>query len=272
MKMPACCPAFRRKGAASQIGRLISSGTTKKEPPKGETTCLQGFTLVEVILAVTIAAGLLVVAISFYQKSADLRNQLLEESERLTTMRLVMDRISLDLRTAFAEPRQGFSGASDSMKFAHFGSPTPGNLAEGAMKLVTYSAATNAPGIGTNSTGTIALVIGLNRIETPLVEMRTAASTNAEPLSFNGAMDPLANLTNNVVEPLTRAIRLVHFRYFDGSDWLDSWDGVDLPLGVEVTLGDREAAADEEEYSGELFKRIIYVPAGKGLNGWEDLP
>jgi type II secretory pathway component PulJ len=231
--------------------------------------------LIEVILAVAIASALLVVAISYYQRSADLRNQLLEESERLTTMRLVMDRIGLDLRTAFAEPRQGFSGTSDSMKFAHLGSPTPGNLADGAIKLVTYSAATNAPGLigaDTNSTGTNAVVFGLNRVETPLVEMRIAGPTNSDALSFNGAMDPMASLTNNVVEPLTRSIRLVHFRYFDGSDWLDSWDGVDLPLGVEVTFGDQPAAADEEEYAGELFKRVIYIPAGRANSEWEELP
>lgn len=225
----------------------------------------RGFTLIEVILAVVIAAGLLVVAISYYQRSADLRNQLLEESERLATMRLLMDRMATDLRTAFAEPRQGFSGSADFMKFAHLGAPTPNNLAEGAMKLVTYSVVTNAQGTNT-------AIIGFNRIEAPLVEMRVAAQTNREPFSFNGAMDPLATATNNIVEPLTRSIRLVHFRYFDGGQWLESWDATDLPLGVEVTFGTDPQLPDEEEYSGEIFKRVIYVPAGRNSGGWEDLP
>jgi type II secretory pathway pseudopilin PulG len=232
---------------------------------KARTPNVGAFTLVEVILAITIAAGLLVIAISYYQRAADLRNQLLEESERLATMRLLMDRISLDLRTAFAEPRQGFSGSADSMKFAHLGSPTPGNLAEGAMKLVTYSVVTNSE--GTNST-----IVGFNRVEAPLVEMRAAATTNREPLSFNGGMDPLAIATNNMVDPLTRVIHLVQFRYFDGNEWLDSWNGVDLPMGVEVTLGAEPPSPDEQEYSGEVFKRIIYVPAGRNSSGWEDLP
>jgi prepilin-type N-terminal cleavage/methylation domain-containing protein len=227
----------------------------------------RAFTLIEVILAIAIAAGLLVVAISYYQRSAELRGQLLAESDRLTTIRLLMDRISLDLRTAFAEPRQGFSGTSDYMKFAHLGSPTPGNLAEGAMKLVTYSVITN------NADGTNSVVIGFNRVEAPLVEMRVAAPTNREALSFNGAMDPAATMTNIVVEPLTRAIRMVHFRYFDGSEWLDAWNGVDLPMGVEVTFGTEPPAQDEEEeYGGELFRRVIFVPAGKNSSVWEELP
>jgi prepilin-type N-terminal cleavage/methylation domain-containing protein len=235
-------------------------------PPKGGTTYENAFTLIEVILAIAIAAGLLVVAISYYQRAADLRGQLLAESEKLATIRLLMDRISLDLRTAFAEPRQGFSGTSDYMKFAHLGSPTPGNLAEGAMKLVTYS-------VITNSEATNSLVIGFNRVETPLVEMRVAAPTNREPFSFNGAMDPVAMATNNVVEPLTRSIRMVNFRYFDGNEWLDAWNGGDLPMGVEVTFGTEPPSLDEEEeYGGELFRRIIFVPAGRNSSVWEELP
>jgi type II secretory pathway pseudopilin PulG len=234
---------------------------------KARTPNLSAFTLIEVILAVVIASGLLVVAISYYQRSADLRSQLLEESERLTTMRLMMDRLSGDLRTAFAEPRQGFSGTPDSMRFVHVGNPTPGNLGEGALKLVSYSVATNSQ--GTNA----AVVIGFNRVETPLVELRTtSATTNSEPLSFNGAMDPTVALTNQVVEPMTRAIRFVRFRYFNGSEWMDSWDGVDLPRGVEATFGTEPVLPDDEVFGGEQFMRVIFVPAGRASSDWEELP
>ena len=155
---------------------------------------------------------------------------------------------------------------SDFIKFVHAGSPSPGNLAEGSLKLVTYS-------VVTNSGGTNGGVIGFNRLEAPLVEMRVAAPTNREAISFNGAMDPMAMATNNFVEPLTRAIRLAHFRYFDGSEWLESWSGADLPLGVEVTFGtDPASEAEDEEYAGDLFRRVIYVPAGRSVSYWEDSP
>jgi type II secretory pathway pseudopilin PulG len=224
----------------------------------------RAFTLLEVILAVVIAAGLLIVAMSYYQRSADLRNQLLEESERLANIRLIMDRLNSDLRTAFAEPREGFIGGPDYLRFVHAGSPTPMNITEGALKIVTYSVVTNAQ-------GTNAIVIGFNRTTTPLVEERLltpnsilAASTN-EPVAFNGAMDPLAtnSPTARIEEPLTRAIRYVHFRYYDGSLWRDSWDGIDLPLGVEVSLGADPQAPEEIEYPFELFRRVIFLPAGR---------
>lgn len=234
---------------------------------KIEVRSVRAFTLIEVILAIVIASGLLIVAISFYQRSADLRGQLLEESEKLATIRLIMDRLSGDLRTAFAEPRQGFTGGADYLRFVHAGSPSPANLGDGALKLVRYSSVTNAEGTNT-------VMVGFNRVESPLLETRIVA-TNREPFSFNGAMDPLANATNKFVEPLTRAIRFVRFRYFDGSEWLDAWDGVDLPVGVEATFGTDSASSDEsqeEGYAGEQFRRVIFVPAGRASAFWEELP
>lgn len=231
-----------------------------------------GFTLVEVILAVAIASGLLVVAISYYQRSADLRGKLLEESERLSAMRLVMDRITSDLRTAFAEPREGFVGGADSMRFVHAGSPAGANLLEGSLKLVAYSVVTNLA--GTNS-----VVIGFDRVESPLVELRVStnsvpaptALTN-EPVAFHGEMDPLATnrITAPIVEPMTRAIRFVQFRYFSGSEWLEVWNSVDLPLGVEVTLGAEPMLPEDELYTGEVFRRVIFVPAGRVAEAWEE--
>lgn len=243
--------------------------STKMGPPKRGTTYLRAFTLVEVILAIGIAAGLLVVAISFYQRSAELRTELLDESSKLATVRLLMDRLSGDLRTAFAEPRQGFSGSSEHLTFVHAGSPTAMNITEGALKLVTYGVVTNAE--GTNTT-----VIGFDRTEQPLIEMRPVGAstnsamttmTNEDLLSFNGAMDP-TQITNLVAEPLTRTIRFAQFRYFDGAQWRDVWDGVDLPVGVEVTFGFEPLPAEEDEmfesvYPYEVFRRVIFLPGGR---------
>jgi prepilin-type N-terminal cleavage/methylation domain-containing protein len=226
----------------------------------------RGFTLVEVILAVVIAAGLLVVAISYYQRSASVREQVLEESDRLNTIRLMMDRLCADLRTAMAEPRQGFTGGADFLRFVHAGSPSPNNLGDGVLKLVSYT-------VVTNSGGTNALVVGFTRSEETLVEKPAAptTSTNQEALSFNGGMDPTVS-TNKVVEPQTRAIRYAHFRYFSGSEWLESWDGVDLPLGVEVTFGSDPLLPEEDQYDGEQFRRLIAIPAGRAVSVWEGLP
>ena len=51
----------------------------------------RAFTLVEVILAISIAIGILVVALYFYSQATNLRAQLLEEADRISSIRLVMD-------------------------------------------------------------------------------------------------------------------------------------------------------------------------------------
>ena len=67
----------------------------------------QAITLVEMLLAITIAVGMLVVALLFYRQTADLRNQILLESERLATLRLLSDRIAGDLHLAVSSPTPG---------------------------------------------------------------------------------------------------------------------------------------------------------------------
>ena len=77
----------------------------------------RAFTLVEVILAISIAIGILVVALYFYSQATNLRAQLLEESDRISSIRLVMDRLTSELRHAFAQPQTGFHGDATSLQF-----------------------------------------------------------------------------------------------------------------------------------------------------------
>jgi type II secretory pathway component PulJ len=79
------------------------------------------FTLLEVVLAITIAIAILVVALAFHQQATTLRGALLEESERLAAVRQVMDRLSADLRVAPVHLQFGFTGSSNSLRFISTG-------------------------------------------------------------------------------------------------------------------------------------------------------
>ena len=61
------------------------------------------FTLVEIILAIGLATGLLLVAMTFYYQATNMRGQVLHELDQVSTIRLVLDRLAGDLRTAQAE-------------------------------------------------------------------------------------------------------------------------------------------------------------------------
>src|SRR5690606_21423107 len=62
--------------------------------------------------------------------------------------------------------------------------------------------------------------------------------------------------------PLTARIGFLQFRYWDGTNWVDEWSGMDLPGGVEISLGREPAPVEspEEEYPYERFRRVVYLP------------
>lgn len=79
----------------------------------------RAFTLVEIILAIGLATALLLIALTFYQQAAETRLRILRESEKVSTMRLVFDRLAGDLRAAQPKASVGneFTGDSTSMCF-----------------------------------------------------------------------------------------------------------------------------------------------------------
>jgi len=215
-----------------------------------------GFTLVEVILAIGIATGLLIIALTFYRQAADLRGQILTESERLATVRLVMDRVAADLRAAQPMSRAdaGFAGESGALTFTKSALSLPGG-AMNVSDLVRVSFTTVKSTEGTNTS-----VAGLNRTEVPVSSGRRPERPPAVAL----LSDPTATMTNRVEEPLTDLIRFVHFRYWDGGRWQESWTNTAPPAGVEIVLGSDPLPEDAtpETYPYEQFRRVVALPAG----------
>jgi prepilin-type N-terminal cleavage/methylation domain-containing protein len=218
----------------------------------------RAFTLVEVLLAVGIIAGLLVVVLFFYQRAAQLRTDLLLDAERSSAARLLMERLTAELRTArshtfYAVP---LAGGSTHLQFIAVDLPSQSPWAgerfgrvshpESDLKLVSYGAEVSLE--DTN-------IVGLGRSEAPLVDLRTAVPESTVVL-------PAAetNKANSVL--LTEAFRFIRFRYWDGYDWRESWSETFLPKGVEVSLGSEPVPAEleGEEYPYEVFRRVIYLP------------
>jgi type II secretory pathway pseudopilin PulG len=221
------------------------------------------FTLLEVILAVALATGILIAMMLFYRQAADLRTQLLLETDRLTNIRLVLDRITSDLRSACSDNESllGFSGDTASLQFVRLELPSPSawskteathpTLAQTDLRIVSYS--TQSALDGTNL-----VLSGLARTERPLAPPRMLQESSRKSNPTEG--DTTSKLSP---ELLTDAIRYLRFRYWDGTQWLDSWNDVELPHGVEVSLGTEpfpEEAAPGD-YLPDVFRRVIYLPA-----------
>jgi type II secretory pathway component PulJ len=230
-----------------------------------------GFTIIEVLLAMSIAIGLLVVAIHFYRQAAEVRAQILVESERISEVRQLMDRITGDLRTAFGQARDGFLGDSNSMRFVRseplsrsaWMAPA-GSSRETGLKVVNYS-------VSAASEGTNTLVSGVIRTE---ADLAAAVAAGAAVPDVAGISDVSTNevATTNVVkraveravEPITAHIHYVRYRYWEGSGWVEMWNASTLPKGVEVTFGFDPLPEGEpfEDYPFEVFRRVISLPGG----------
>jgi type II secretory pathway pseudopilin PulG len=237
--------------------------------PAPRTEC--GFTLLEVTLAIVITVGMLVVVLFFYRQTAQLRQSLLEDTERIAAARLVLNRLTMELRTARRHEALlvSLTGTSNMIEFIRTSLPSPASWAqddlgralqpESDLKLVRYELA----GAGDPIEAT-----GLIRSEGPVPELGFIFAD--EGTTGEEAANPSPRPASPVAELLTDQLRYLRFRYWDGANWQDNWDGLNLPMGVEVSLGaeplpSQESVSENEaslEYPFELFRRIIFVPGG----------
>ena len=218
----------------------------------GATYSRRGFTLIEVVLAIGIAIGIMMVLLFFYNQAAELRAQLMQQAERLSTVRLLMDRITTELRSSRAHAfyEAAFLGDAQFIQFVRTDLVSPAGWKQGERVL---AAQTDLKLVRYSLNGDTNSVAGLYREEEPLVETRTMKSA-----SVTVDVSPVKR-----PEPLSEEIRYVQFRYWDGTKWLESWDKPRLPTGVEISLGFEAPVTDEEgTTSGEVFRRVVYLPGG----------
>jgi hypothetical protein len=82
----------------------------------------------------------------------------------------------------------------------------------------------------------------------------------------SGAPDPSTR------QLLAKEVRSLQFRYFDGTDWKDSWDGTQpgpdgmTPIGppvlVEITIGLELPNSDQTK----TYKHVVSIPTANGVN------
>ena len=216
----------------------------------------RAFTLLEVILAVLIAVGILVVLLYFYEQATNLRTQVIQETERVSAARLIMDRLTGELRASQSDSSsgQGFVGESNSLQFVKTDVPSFANWTGGALgrssfpitdlKLVSYRLESS----DTN-------VSGLIRLEEPLISpIQRVTASEDQP-------DQTNLLSSVTLPPVLEEIKFLQFRYWSGTNWLDAWSSSGRPDAVEVSLGAEPWTNTTEvaESAPEIFRRVIYL-------------
>ncbi len=264
----------------------MSRSTSRPHPRRG-------FTLLEVILALSIALGLLTVVLHFHQQAARLRDRTLADSAELAAVRLFMDRLSTELRTA--APRPGsFQGTAQSLEFMRLAFPPPPRAP------ASLDSAAPSPGgsplrriryrlVGSPAEGT-ETASGIERTDEPASSVAFAAPAPAT-IALNPSTPSLDNTVVADLEPASTVapapgesargaifagLRYLSLRYWDGSAWLDSWTSPTPPLGVEVNLAvdpppltataTPSSTTTATAFPRELFRRVISLPgAGRSL-------
>jgi type II secretory pathway pseudopilin PulG len=268
---------------------------------------------VEVILAILIISAIITVLLYFYQRSSEVRAKVLEETEFLSVSRMFLEQITSELRSARVVEDQfiGFEGSSNLISFIRTSMP----------RMDRWIVSTNDPVVLPPSTDlervTYTLLSGTNEFDPKgidrtqeLLTSALAAATNMGDMMPAGtnsfAADTAAALDTNAASmyapiadtnlfptndllfvrpPLTDRIRYLRFRYWAGTNWVDTWSGMQLPAGVEITLG-RDAMPEQrfssdsstassmtstnmaDDYPYTIYRRVVYLPnsrpAGNG--------
>ena len=215
------------------------------------------FTLLEVLLAVAIAAGMLAIVLFFYTQAANLRVQLFYETSRISAARLLLDRLTTELSNArrCTSFQIGLHGGTDRIEFVRLDVPNSlwwtNSLDAASMtpsspfRLIRYAALRSLG--GTN-------ISGLTRSEEPLVKK------SIEPAE-EGEVSPTNSIPTRRSPAVIEQFQFIRFRYWNGTSWLDSWAAPELPYGVEVSLGAEPLpdGTSPDEYPYELFRRTIYL-------------
>lgn len=182
----------------------------------------RGFTLVEVLVAVTITALLLTTIYGVFTSVSTAKERVEGSGEGYHQARVLFDRIGRELRGAYvllpAKPKTRFHGGLTEEQYPYLElsttAATPQGGSRGGIAVVRYELRPDEEA---------------QRVERgkeiPQVLLRR---------EYN-LFDPEGE--DRPAHRLATGIRDLRFRFYDGSEWLEEWEGKnDLPKMVELTM------------------------------------
>jgi len=221
----------------------------------------RGFSLLEVVLAVTLTVGLLTAMFGFYRHAARVKDLVTTEVERVGAVRAVMGLMTRELRSAFVVRYlgQGIEGTDTSVRVASVTLPSGAVWVEqGAAEASPVPPERDVQIVGyrvrvvEDEDGEL-IVVGLDRTCQRLLTAREAEEGQEIEVTL-----------------VTPHIRFLRLRYWDGSTWIESWSDNALPRAVEIVLGYKPLPEDVEpvDYPYPTHRRVVSIPgAARGQEG-----
>ncbi|HEY7492075.1 MAG TPA: type II secretion system protein GspJ [Candidatus Tectomicrobia bacterium] len=176
-----------------------------------------GFTLVEVVTVLAVSGVLLGGMWQFYHSSLYAYRRGLQEVRLTQGARTMLRLMTRDIQKALATaalqskqntPRRVFTGDAERLEFLTGGSPASGILPQ------------PAPDVGVPQ-----------RIRYVL----EPASADGTRLLKRAVMAVGSHTTERLI-PLAEGVQELHFRYFDGQTWSDTWQQATPPRALEISV------------------------------------
>jgi type II secretion system protein J len=216
-----------------------------------------GFTLLEVVLAVTLTVGLLIGLFRFYGHATRVKAVVTAEVEQVSAVRAVMQLLTRELRSAHVVRTlgQGIDGGT------------------GRIRVATATLPSGAVWIEQGMTETSPLppqhdlqIVGyrLRYVETEEGDLIVAGlERTCQTLLTPRETEEGRQIDVDLLTPHVRFLRL---RYWNGAAWTESWQANDLPAAVEIVLGFEPLPEGVEpvDYPYATHRRVVAVPAAAG--------
>ncbi len=211
----------------------------------------RGFTLFEAALALGLGLALVALMLTFYDHILGIRTSIMDEVDFLKMKRLVMEDLTDQLRAA-VPLEGGVGGGENAIQITTARLPGPAAWAEPTITEEPLPAESDLAEvvyrlrIVEDEYGDL-VVVGVERVLRKVLRARLIEETAQAEVVL-----------------LSDRIKFLYFRYWDGAAWLPNWGGGDAPLAVEINLGVEPLPedTDPEEYPYEVYRRVVYVPAG----------
>ena len=233
-----------------------------------------GFTLFEVILAVTLTVGIVAGMFALYSQSMKTRDRVNNEMDMLLANRLAMEHITRELRAGMQLKflNMGMEGSAQNAEWVSAQIPGPAAWAKRTILKSPPTPETDIQIVGyrlrySTDEQDQTVLEGLERTCQKII----APVWIEKQMEIEGGIQEEDSSTMAIdrseaieVTFLTPHVKLLRFRYWDGNTWLRSWTSEDLPGAVEITLGPTAIPEDQtlDDFEGEYFQRVVYIPTG----------
>lgn len=233
-----------------------------------------GFTLLEVILAVTLTVSLVGGLFALYFTGQKTAQAVTARQEQLLAQRLVMRQIASELASAvvYGALARGMDGQADQANWPSAALPGPASwipprtgqpdrAPQADVRFVGYRLRLEQGGESAEP-----VVVGLERTCQTILDPRVIEESDEDASATVQA------------QLISTQIRTLQFRYFNGSTWSETWTTPDLPAAVEITLGTAPPPGQGEQPDpATIVRRVVTIPASEqlfsgGVRGLEGSP